>query len=241
MSEYGNRFEGGPGRAPPRRGDIIGAFTDAVRDNPVSAALIGMGALWLFTGGNRVSLLGGHDRTSILGTVAHGAGSVAHGATRAAGRMGGAVASTVTSTASSVGSGFSEAAHRVGEYVGGSLHGVDAQSAYRNTGDMRHDWDEGHERTGQPRGQSSMASLRDGMQDMFERHPMVLGLAGLALGAGVAATLPLTETELETGEAARSKISEATERAKELAGAVAEEVRHPSGGDFGGPSSQNRL
>jgi hypothetical protein len=236
MSDYAESRERAP-YAGRRQGDIIGAFTDAVRDNPLPAALIGMGALWLFMGGNKVSLLGGHHRTSLLGTVAHGAGDVAQGATHMAGRMGSAVASGVSSTASTVGSGVSEAASRVGDaagrmgdYVRGAVHGVDAQSEYHTLRDDQDEWGAVYERNGHDEGSSRGASMRHGMQDMFERHPMALGLAGLALGAGVAAALPLTQTERETGEAARGKMSEAASRARELAGAVAEEVKQQAGG-----------
>jgi hypothetical protein len=112
----------------PRRGDIIGAFTDAVRDNPMSAALIGLGALWLFAGGNRMTLLGGNGRTSIISSAAHGAGSVAHGAGNVASRVGHSVSSGV----SSIGETISDTASRATDYVSGSFRGVDAESAYRN-------------------------------------------------------------------------------------------------------------
>jgi hypothetical protein len=211
-----------------RNNDIVGSLTDAVRDNPAAAALIGMGVVWLFMGGNRVSLLGNDGRTSALGAVAHGAGEVAQGASHMASRMGGAVASTVSSAASSVSEGVSSATHRVGDYVGGSAHGVNAEDEYRNR-----EWmDDGMHhaaRTHSPGQASTIGSLRHGMQDLFERHPMALGLAGLALGAGVAASLPLTETEREAGEAVRSKVSETASQAKEMAGAVADEVKRQAG------------
>ena len=163
MSDYAESHERAP-YAGRRQGDIIGAFTDAVRDNPLPAALIGMGALWLFMGGNKVSLLGGHHRTSLLGAVAHGAGDVAQGATHMAGRMGSAVASGVSSTASSVGSGVSETASRVsdaagrmGDYVRGAVHGVDAQSEYHTLRDDQDEWGAGYERSGHEEGSSRMA------------------------------------------------------------------------------------
>src|SRR4051794_21350091 len=97
-----NRYQDDPayrgGYTMGRRSDIMGAFSDAVRDNPMSAALIGMGALWLFMGGNRMSILGGNGRTSLVGSVAHGAGDVAQGTAHAASQMGSSVASTVSST-----------------------------------------------------------------------------------------------------------------------------------------------
>jgi hypothetical protein len=44
------------------RDDLMTSLTDAVRENPVPAALIGMGALWLFMGGGNMSLFGGRGR-----------------------------------------------------------------------------------------------------------------------------------------------------------------------------------
>ena len=126
----------GPGSS---RNDFMWSLTDAVRENPVPAALIGMGAMWLFMGGGNMSLFGGRDRTSLFGTVAHGAGSVAHGAgdmaqsaAHAVGRMGSSVASGVSSTVGGFAEQVSDTASRMGEYVSNSMHGVDAQSDYRN-------------------------------------------------------------------------------------------------------------
>ena len=60
---------GGGSVAPNREdaGSFISALQDAARENPVSAALIGMGVLWLFMGGGNTSLFGGGDanRSSI--------------------------------------------------------------------------------------------------------------------------------------------------------------------------------
>src|SRR5215217_7193966 len=73
------RFDNGSGRAvyPPldyaptrQRRDFVQELTDAARENPVSAALIGMGVLWMFMGGSRSSLFGG--ATKVAG-VAYGA------------------------------------------------------------------------------------------------------------------------------------------------------------------------
>ena len=40
--------------------DFVSGLQDAVRQNPVSAALVGMGLLWMFTGGNRLSTAAFH-------------------------------------------------------------------------------------------------------------------------------------------------------------------------------------
>lgn len=219
-------------RAEPRRryamgqmrgNDMMGALTDAVRENPVPAALIGMGALWLFMGGGSMSLFGGRGRSSLVGTVASGAGNVVHGAgemarstAHAVTGMGSSVASGVSSTVGGFAESVGDTASRMGEYVKDSIGGVDSQSAYRNpsfAGDMS----------------ESGPSMLSGMRDLFERHPIALGVAGLALGAGIAASLPLTATERETlgkaKETVRDKLDEATSQAKEMASAMVDEVK----------------
>ena len=214
------------------RNDMISAFTEAVRDNPLPAALIGMGALWLFAGGGSMTLFGGRGRSSLLGTVAHGAGTVAHGAgdvaqtaAQSVGRMGHSVASGVSSAVGGFAEAVSDTAGRVGEYVGSSLHGVDAQSAYRNPR-----FDGIREDRGM---RASMGGMTSSLQHMLERHPLALGMAGLALGAGIAATLPVTAAERDTlgkaNEAMRSRLGEAADQAKDMASAVVEEVRGTSG------------
>ncbi|MFO1132943.1 MAG: hypothetical protein U1E16_13145 [Hyphomicrobiales bacterium] len=223
------------GTAPAMRGprsggnDFMSSLSEAVRDNPVSAALIGMGALWLFTGGSTMSLLGGRGRKSILGTAAHGAeslaqgaGGFAHDAARSAGRMGSSIASGISSTVGGLAGSVSDTAGRVGDYVSQGLHGVDAQAEYRNPNFTS------------PGGSfrstvSGMTSdVAGSLHDMFDRHPVALGAAGLALGAAIAASLPLTSTERETlgkaNEAVRGKLGEAAEQAKDLASAAVEEV-----------------
>lgn len=216
-------------RAPPSaRGDMVSAFTDAVRDNPIPAALIGMGALWLFAGGGNTSLFGGRGRSSLVGNVAHGAGSLAHGAgdlaqgaAHSVGRMGSSLASGVSSTVGGFAEAVGDTASRVGNYVSGTMHGVDAQSEYRNPN---------FSRRGGPGGlRSSMGEVTSGLTDMFERHPLALGVAGLALGAAVAASLPLTATERDTLGKARDavgdKLGEAASQAKDMATAAVDEVK----------------
>lgn len=211
------------------RNDMMTAFTDAVRDNPIPAALIGMGALWLFAGGGSMTLFGGRHRASLVGTVAHGAGSVAHGASgmtqsaaHSVSRMGHQVASGVSSTVGGFAEAVSDTASRMGDYVGSTLHGADAQSEYRNPNFSRDG--EGI--------RASMGEMTSGLKDMFERHPVALGVAGLALGAAVAASLPLTATERETlgkaTEAVKDKLGEAAGQAKEMAAAAVDEVSRGS-------------
>ena len=219
----GSHYQGGGAEHSPGRRDILGAVADAARENPLSASLIGIGALWLFMGGSNMSLLGGRGRTSIMSAATHGAGSVAAGAAHVVtGATHGAAraASTVSSGVSSAASGFSESVSdgvsRAGDYVTGAIHGVDAQSEYRNV-DLSGDRS------------SSLARVRNNIADLFQRQPLALGLAGLAVGMGVAASIPVTETERDALGKARDavgdKVADATEQAKEFTGAMAKEAK----------------
>lgn len=194
-----------------RRGDFISTLTDAVRDNPMSAALIGVGVLWLYMGGNRTSLAGGHGRTSLIGAVAHGASEVGHGAAHAAERMGSAVSSGVSSAA---------------DYVRESDAGVDAEAAYHSSR---------HSSYGNG---STIGRMQHNMREMFERHPVAIGLAGLALGAGMAASLPLTRKERRVmgpaAEAVQDRLGDVAERARAMADAAVDEARQQGRGNGGG-------
>lgn len=249
---FRNRGDGNPyqrGDRPLGRTDILSSITDAARDNPMSAALIGMGALWLFMGGNKMSLLGGKGRTSLIGAAAHGAGSVATGAAHIASgaahgvaRAGSAVASGVSSAASGLSESVTDGASRVGEFVSGSVQGVDAQSEYRNAEFRDDDHTSRYVQDNGGNRSSPLSTMRESIADVFERHPMALGLAGLALGMGVAASVPLTGKERETLGKARDavgdKVAEATEQAKEFAGAVVSEARQQGLGAGAATSSQ---
>src|SRR5690242_3521617 len=81
--QYRTNGQGGRGTLPYREstGDFVSALQNAVREKPISAALIGMGVLWLFAGGSKTSLFGGDGRKAIFRTPAsyaeqgNGAGS----------------------------------------------------------------------------------------------------------------------------------------------------------------------
>ena len=232
----GNPYQGRGAGHRLDRPDLLSSIADAVRENPISAALIGMGGLWLFLGGNNMSLLGGRGRTSIIGAAAHGAGTVAAGAAQMASgaahgvaRAGSAVASGVSSAASGLSESVSDGASRVGDYVSGAVHGVDAQSDYRNADFSGEGSGSQFGREGSGTRTSPLANVRENIADLFERHPLALGLAGLALGMGVAASIPVTETEREalgkTRDAVGDKVAEATEQAKEFGGAMVAEAR----------------
>lgn len=212
---------GVPGTNP----DFIASIVNAARANPMSAALIGLGALWLFTGGRKMSLLSGPGRSSVITGAAHGAGHLATEAAHSAGRVGSAVSSGLSSAAS----GLGEALSNAGDYVRGTVHGVDACAEYRNE-DVSlagSDVSSGHSRSN--RHFVTITGLRENMYDLFESHPWALGLAGLVVGMGVAASLPMTKQETETlgnaRDAVGEKVSEVTKQASEIAGAAFAEAK----------------
>jgi hypothetical protein len=79
VRSYTNGRSDRPGTAAPHdqgQGDFVNALQDAVRENPISAALAGVGVLWMFMGGSNTSLFGGGGRKSIFRTAMQGAEQV---------------------------------------------------------------------------------------------------------------------------------------------------------------------
>src|SRR4051812_32995663 len=74
-------------------GDFVNALQDAVRENPISAALIGMGVLWMFMGGSNTSLFGGAGRKSIFRMAGQGAEEAGDAVRDTAARVGSSVGS----------------------------------------------------------------------------------------------------------------------------------------------------
>jgi hypothetical protein len=133
---YTNRHDGRLGAAPyrSRTGDFVSALQDAVRENPISATLIGMGVLWLFTGGSSRSLFGGGGRKSIFhsysepvsGAVGDGGSSV-----RRFAESGADAASQVAGAVRDASSAVGDAASRTGAQTAEAL-----STAYRAATDI---------------------------------------------------------------------------------------------------------
>lgn len=227
--------------------DFLSSLNGAIRDNPVAAALIGMGALWMFMGGNDVSLVGGRGRRSVVRVAARHSRNLSHAAADTAS----SVSEAVSSAASSVRDTVSDASERVGEYASAMTHrsrpqddgyGYARERDYYATGHdgMRDDWDDSRHSRYMPDRQT-MSRMQENFQDMFERHPIALGVAGLAVGAAVAASLPLTEKERETlGSASDSvqrtvkeTVTDTMSKAKEMASAAVDEVSRSTGSKTG--------
>jgi hypothetical protein len=178
--------------------DFVRNLGEAIRANPVPAALIGMGLAWLFTGGRSSAKASfgwarngvTHFRSKDAGESARGLGRPSDDAPVSAGDR-----SAVARTASDAADGLGAATPQF------------------------------------------FASAHANIADLMRRQPLMLGAVGLAVGAGIAASLRPTAAEADLlGEAstnvqerARKFTASAAERtarvADDVASAVAQEAR----------------
>lgn len=188
---------------------LIGDLGAAMRRNPVSTALIGMGLLWLFTGdrararASRFAHDTGLDRvpdvaSDAIDRVGDRLAEVRHSAATAA-----------TETMRAARDRGAEAIDRAAEF---------GRAIPESSADL-------------------FDSAKTTLGELFNEQPLLLGAIGVAIGAGIAASLPATETEREmfgdtsdelkaqARDYARQQAARASEMARDVAGAAAEEAR----------------
>jgi len=181
--------------------DFISDLGDAARKNPLSAALIGMGVLWLFTGNRSVARGGEYVRAGLEGIPA------------AAGNAFDAARSTLKSGSEAIGEQVTSMKDAVIDRTAGSLDSTarygrevtDAASEYAQSlpGATVEIFD----------------NMRSNLSDIFRAQPLVLGAIGAAIGAGIAAALPTTEVEADyVGETSDAFRKTATAFAEDQAG-----------------------
>jgi hypothetical protein len=206
---------------------FVSDLGDAMRRNPVSTALIGMGLLWLFTGDRVSRRASGLAHKAGLGRVPDVA-SDALETGRAAVREG----------IDRVGQQFADVGERLTE-AGESAAAAasDLARAARQRGAEAIDRAAEIGRAAPETGAELFDSARSRLTEIFNEQPLLLGAIGVAIGAGIAASLPATETEAELfGEAsdelksqARGFAWRATERAGmaawQAAGAAVDEAK----------------
>lgn len=199
-------------------------LTAACRENPLAAALIGGGALWLLIGSDRLK---------------NAAGSV----TSAAAPLADLGARAQRSAASSWEDRYSSVRDRASRMQDDASRGVnetvrnartaasDAISGAAET--MSERFDEGvagaremFDRLGRalPR-KETLAQAQSSLSDLLERQPLVLGAVGLAIGATIAGAMARTDVE---DEWVGNLSDDLKEDLKERAGAVSQSVREAS-------------
>jgi len=191
---------------------------EAARQNPMSAALIGMGLIWMLSGrGTPQEMM----RRSGLNRLPGAAGDAFEGA-----------AATLQSGVRSVGRTISSATEQVQN---------SAAEAFNSAGRI------GREQAGAiseyagnlpESGMDLVDNARANLAELFRTQPLALGAVGLAIGAGIAAALPATELETEylgeTSDALKEKAqqlvaehaSRAASAAERAINAASEEARN---------------
>jgi hypothetical protein len=214
--------------------DFLGNLSQAVQENPISAALIGMGALWLLAGGAKTSLWGNNGK-SIFGSrdpavaIKQGAdlmrGSVASGNADAMGignigsRSGG-----ITRTATTV---LGEAA--------ASLHRTASEPASQAVDSLSSTYEAGLTNASQALqgAKYRLSGMQQSVAESFDRQPLWLGAIGLAVGAGIAAGLPGTDSENrlmgDTSEVVKSQVKDFMgDKSRQAEAAAHDVIRHVS-------------
>jgi hypothetical protein len=201
--------------------DFVRDLGDAARKNPISAALIGMGVVWLFTGGRTAERVGDLVRNAGFDRIPDAAGNALD-----------AARSTLRSGSESVSKGVSSATETLRDAGTAGLDHVARTSS--EVADKAY----GYAQNIPDAGGALFSTARDNLSELFRAQPLALGAVGLAIGAGIAAALPATDLEAEYfGEAsdnfkeqaadfASEQVSRAASVAQDVVTAVSDEARN---------------
>jgi hypothetical protein len=238
VRSYTNGQRGSNGVAAPDGqggGDFVNALQDAVRENPISAALIGMGVLWMFMGGSNTSLFGGGGRKSIFRGFGQGAEEMSGVVVRdTAARVGASVGQPVSQVAggvrqasAAVGDRASRTAEQAADIVASAYDATTnaASSAAETISNTTTSAARAMQETGTKWG----STVQQNIGELFERQPLLLGAVGMAIGAGIGASIPATDAENKVMAGAsdfvREAVSEKAAQVREMADAAAQEAK----------------
>jgi len=201
-----------------KTGDFARDLGDAVRQNPLPAALIGMGVLWLFAGGARRA---GLDPIRAANDAAAAGRSAIRDGLQTASSGASDIAGDVRKTVREAGSGARDAA---ASFAGGLREsGTAVFERTSRLGSQVADSATELARAVPVSTAEILSDARSNLTVMFREQPLLLGAVGLAIGAGVAASFPATELESEHfGETSDRVKERAQEFAAEQAGRAKE-------------------
>ena len=220
---------------------------DAARENPISAALIGMGILWMF-GGSAASVARRARVDRMLDRAGEASEATGSMIRTTGARLGENVTSATRKVQSSASAAIEEATRFGREQIeGANRFGRDQMEEARRFGAEQTDTlgryakslpeyarsIPDYARAIPESGGEMMHTLRSNLAELFKAQPLALGAIGLAIGAGIAAALPPTKAESEylgeTSEAVQEKAKRFAGEAKEVTedafNAAAEEAR----------------
>ncbi|TMJ87110.1 MAG: hypothetical protein E6G79_04905 [Alphaproteobacteria bacterium] len=220
---------------------------DAARENPISAALIGMGILWMF-GGSAASVARRARVDRMLDRAGEASEATGSMIRTTGARLGENVTSATRKVQSSASAAIEEATRFGREQIeGANRFGRDQMEEARRFGAEQTDTlgryakslpeyarsIPDYARAIPESGGEMMHTLRSNLAELFKAQPLALGAIGLAIGAGIAAALPPTKAESEylgeTSDAVQEKAKQFAGEAKEVTedafNAAAEEAR----------------
>jgi hypothetical protein len=206
------------------QGSFIDCLTAAARENPLAAALIGGGALWLLIGSNRLKSaassatsaaepladLGARAQRSDASGWEDAYGSMRRNAARMQDEASRGINETVRNARTAASDAMSGAAETMSERFDDGMAG--AREMFDRLGRVL------------PR-KETLRQAQSSLSDLLERQPLVLGAVGLAIGATVAGALAKSSLEDEwVGNLSDGLKADLKERA----GAVSQSVREAS-------------
>jgi hypothetical protein len=137
------------------------------------------------------------------------------------------VADTVRETASAAGDATAKHASHAADAASDAYSAL-TESASRAVTSVSHGVGSAGNRI-QETGASWAGTVQDNISAVFERQPLLLGAVGIAIGASIAASAPLTETERTSMGAAarrvREAVGETAGQVQEAASAVIDEAK----------------
>jgi hypothetical protein len=178
---------------------FIASLNEAARENPIGAALVGVGIAWLFAGGRRslIGIDGAAAAGRALSAGGYAAADMARSTGDAIGSATGSVANAGADAARQAAGAVGSAANRASEALGSG-----AAQAGDLAGAIGEQWDA-------TRAQAAdvARSARSQLGQLLDEQPLLLAAGAFAVGAAMAASLPLTETEERViGDAAEAAL-----------------------------------
>lgn len=206
------------------QGSFIDGLTSAARENPLAAALIGGGALWLLIGSDKLrnaagsvtsaaaplADLGARAQRSAASNWDESYGSIRTRASKMQDEASRGINETVRNAGTAASDAMSGAAETIGERFDEGMAG--AREMFDRVGQAL------------PK-KETLRQAQSSLSDLLERQPLVLGAVGLAIGATVAGALAKSSLEdAWVGELSDSLKADLNARA----GAVSQSVREAS-------------
>jgi hypothetical protein len=197
------------------RQSFVNGLNGAVRQNPVAAGLIGAGVAWMLLGGRGVRALAS-PVPALANSAASGVGSLAAGGMQGLRRGASAAVAATQSAAEGVRSQAEQLADKLTpESNDGYYESAAAPAQSSRLGALYSDFD--------------FNVAREKVANAFEQQPLLMGLAGVAIGAAVASAFKPTETEQELlgdyAGALREQASDAVADAKSRAARAVEAMQ----------------